>query len=59
MSIIGTLILAWILTWFDLDKIIVGAINELLGKDYSTKVYWLAALIIGIIGSLIELILNK
>ena len=59
MSIIGTLILAWFLTLFDLDTILVSAINEVLGTNYSTSVYWLAAVVIAVIGIFIELIVRK
>lgn len=59
MSIIGSLIIAWILTHFGLDTILVSAINEILGKDYSNNVYWLIAAIIGVIGTFIGLIFHK
>lgn len=59
MSIIGTLILAWVLTWFNLDTILVSAVNEVLGTTYSTSVYWLVAVVIAVIGTLIELMVRK
>lgn len=31
---IWTLIIAWILTWFDIDQIVVNAINQILNTDY-------------------------
>lgn len=46
---IGTMIVAWILTWFNLDNILVNAINQILNTDYITAVYWLLFFIIGII----------
>lgn len=52
---ISALITAWILTWFDLDVIIIDAINQIFNTSFTTSVYWLAFLIIGLIGS----ILNK
>ena len=59
MSIVSSLIIAWILTYFGLDTILISAINEVAGKDYSTNVYWLIAAIIGVIGTFIELIFHK
>lgn len=46
---VWTLIIAWILTWFDIDQIVVNAINQILNTDYTTVVYWLIAVVIGII----------
>lgn len=51
---ISTLIVAWILTWFDLDEIIVDAINQLFNTNFNTNVYWLAFLVIGFIGYIID-----
>ena len=48
--------IAEILTLFDLDEILITAINEVFGTNYSTSVYWLIVVVIGIIGSFIELI---
>lgn len=44
-----TLVFAWILTWFDLDKIIMDGINQILNKSYTTAVYWLIFFIVGLI----------
>ena len=46
---VWTLIIAWILTWFDIDQIVVNAINQILNTDYTTAVYWLIGIVIGII----------
>ena len=51
---ISTLITAWILTLFDLDEIIIDAINQLFNTSFNTNVYWLAFLIIGLIGNIID-----
>lgn len=56
MSIVGTLIFAWFLTLFELDEILIKAVNELFGKNYSTAVYWFGAFVIGVILSIIELL---
>lgn len=44
-----TLILAWILTWFKLDEAFTNAINQIFNTDYTTAIYWLLFLIIGIL----------
>lgn len=59
MSIICTLIFAWILTWFDLDTILISGVNEVLGTDYSTNVYWLIAFITAILATVIEVVIKK
>ena len=43
------LILAWILTLFKLDKLFVSAINQIFNTDYTTAIYWLLFLVIGIL----------
>lgn len=44
-----TLIIAWILTWFSLDNLIISGINELFNTNFTVAVYWLIAFIIGAI----------
>ncbi len=46
---IATLIVAWILTWFDLDKILIDGINQIFNTNYTTSVYWLMFFIVGLI----------
>lgn len=46
---IGTMIVAWILTWFSLDDFIITGINEIFNTDFTVAVYWLIAFIIGVI----------
>ncbi len=58
MSILGILIFAWFLTLFNLDTILITAVNEVLGTNYSTNVYWLVAFLIAIIVAIIEAIIN-
>ena len=43
------LILAWILSWFNLHNIFIDAINQIFHTDFNTSVYWLAFAILGII----------
>ena len=58
MSILFALIIAWLLTCFNMDEILIAGTNEILGTDFSTNVYWLIAFIIGVIMTIIELILR-
>lgn len=51
---IGTIIAAWILTWFSLDNLIITGINEIFNVDFTIAVYWLIAFIIGIIVRIIR-----
>ena len=44
-----TLIVAWILTLFNVDDLIIAGINELFNTDFTIAVYWLIAFIIGAI----------
>lgn len=46
---ISTLIIAWILTWFNLDNILVDAINQICNTEFTVAIYWLIAFIIGVI----------
>lgn len=43
------LIIAWILTWFGFDDILIEGINQLLNQNYTTSVYWVIAFVIGAI----------
>lgn len=52
---IWTLIIAWILTWFSLDDLLITGINEIYGTNYTVAVYWVIAFVIGAI----VYILNK
>lgn len=44
-----TLILGWILTWFNLDEIVTNAINQIFNTDFTVVIYWLIFVIIGLI----------
>lgn len=52
---IWTLIIAWILTWFSLDDLLITGINEICSTNYTVAVYWVIAFVIGAI----VYILNK
>ncbi len=49
-----TLIIACILTWFSLDKLIISGINEIFNTDFTVAVYWLIAFIIGAIVYIVD-----
>ena len=55
---IGTMIIAWILTWFSIDDLLIKGINEICNSDFSTAIYWLIAFIIGAIIYIIGKIKN-
>ena len=46
---IGILILAWFLTLFDLDEILVDGINQIFHTEFNTSIYWLIFMLIGLI----------
>ena len=49
-----TLIVAWILTWFSIDDLIISGINEILNTDFTVAVFWLIAFIIGAIVYIVD-----
>ena len=49
-GIIGGLFLAWVLTWFNVDRIIIDGINELFAMSISKAGYYVLFAIIGFIG---------
>lgn len=51
---LGTLILGWILTWFNLDNMVVEAINQIYNTNYTVVVYWLIIFILSIIVGIIK-----
>lgn len=51
---IGTMIIAWILTWFSLDDLIITGINEILNTNFTVAVYWLVVFIISAIIKIFE-----
>ena len=46
---LGTMIIAWILTWFGLDNLFITGINELFHTNFTLAIYWVIALLIGAI----------
>lgn len=49
---IGGLIIAWILSWFNVDDILIQAINEIFNTNFTTAVYYLVAVILGAISNI-------
>ena len=46
---INTMIVGWILTWFNLDDIITEGINQIFNTNYTTSIYWLMFFVVGLI----------
>lgn len=46
---IGTLILGWILTLFELDTMLINGINQIFHTNFDKSVYWAIFIIIGLI----------
>lgn len=51
---LDTLIVGWILTWFDLDNILIDALNQIFETNYTVSIYWLFLFIIGAFVTIIE-----
>ena len=51
---LNTLIVGWILTWFDLDNILIDALNQIFETDYTVSIYWLVLFVIGAFVSIVE-----
>lgn len=49
-----TMILGWVLTLFNLDNLFVQAINQIFNAEYTTAIYWLLFLIIGLIVKIVK-----
>ena len=48
-TMIWTLFIAWILTLFDLDNLIITGINEIFNTNFTVAVYWLVAFIVAVL----------
>ena len=55
INMLEIMLLAWVLTWFKLDQLFVEGINQIFNTNFTTAIYWLLFLIIGVIHVLIEL----
>lgn len=49
MAFVETLIVAYILTLFNLDNILPQAINEIFASELSSAFYWVCAVVIALI----------
>jgi hypothetical protein len=55
MSIVSFLLVAWFLSWFNVNALFVRAIKELFNKEVTDATYYFVFLCIGIIGEIILL----
>lgn len=53
-GIVGGLVLAWILTWFRVDNIIINGVNELFGLEITGSGYYVMFALIGLIVNLLR-----
>lgn len=56
MAILTFLIIAWFLTLFGFEKLIIQAFKELFNKDITIASYYFLFLIIGVFGELVLLL---
>lgn len=57
-SLVGFLFIGFVLTIFDLDKILVRGFNELFKTKYTTNVYWFVLVALGLFVGLVHEIFN-
>lgn len=55
MTIVGFLLIGWILSWFSFDKLLILAFEELFNKEITIASYYFIFFVIGVIGDLILL----
>ncbi|REB05157.1 hypothetical protein DVB69_15440 [Sporosarcina sp. BI001-red] len=56
MAILTFLIIAWILTLFNFEQLVIQAFKELFGKDITKATYYFLFLVIGIFGEIVLLL---
>lgn len=56
MAILTFLIIAWILTLFSFEQLVIQAFKELFGKDITKATYYFLFLAIGIFGEIVLLL---
>lgn len=49
-----TIILGYILTWFNFDSIVLDGINQICNADFTVAVYWLIIFGLGIIVEILK-----
>lgn len=59
MEIVSTLLLAWLLSLFSLDEILIKGINQILNTNFDISVYWLTFFLVGAIIQIIQVIRNR
>lgn len=53
MMIVSFLLIAWILSWFDFDKMFIRAFKELFNKEITIASYYFIFFAIGVLGDMI------
>ncbi len=56
MAILTFLIIAWLLTLFSFERLVIQAFKELFGKDITKATYYFLFLAIGIFGEIVLLL---
>ncbi|MGN7408752.1 hypothetical protein [Sporosarcina sp. SAFN-010] len=56
MAILTFLIIAWFLTLFNFEQLVIQAFKELFGKDITKATYYFLFLTIGIFGEIVLLL---
>ncbi|MBM7615520.1 hypothetical protein [Alkaliphilus hydrothermalis] len=55
MSVITFIIVGWILSWFQFERLIIQAFKELFGKEITKATYYFVFFCIGIFGEIVLL----
>lgn len=53
-GVLGGLLIAWILSIFNFDRMFINALYELLGLSISTDAYYVIFVLLGAIGSIMK-----
>lgn len=56
---ISFLLVAWILSWFSLEEIVIDAVKELFDKNISISSYYFIALMLGLLLDIALIIKTK
>ncbi|WP_432352944.1 hypothetical protein [Sporosarcina sp. A2] len=56
MAILTFLIIAWLLTLFSFERLVIQAFKELFGKDITKATYYFLFLAIGVFGEVVLLL---
>ncbi len=57
--LIGSLLLAWFLSWFGFDSIFITGSNELFGWKFSSASYYFIFFLVGLLLGLIQMYRNR